>query len=516
MLIHEDLDAAAARFPGRIALSEPDESEMTYEELAVLSSSFAERLRGLGVVAGDRVGIVLRKSIDAVVSIFAILKAGAAYVPIDAQAPHARGALALADARVAAVITEARYAAALTAGVAGHGVHPHWIALHSLGGGAGIRGLLAQAPGPAALTPVVGMTDGALAYVLYTSGSTGRPKGVMVSHRAAQSWVRWASARFAPLAEDRFSSHAPFHFDLSTFDLFVALRCGAQVVLIDEALGKEPMRLAEFIAARRISIWYSAPSILSLLAQSGKLALHDFSALRWVLFAGEVFPIAHLRALTQLWGHCRYCNLYGPTETNVCTYHEVTLPIAPERVAPLPIGRVCENLAGKVVDAQGRPVACGQEGELLIAGPNLMEGYWALPEQNARAFEIAQDGTRWYRTGDLVVEDHMGELRFVGRRDRMVKRRGFRVELGEIEACLYRHGQVAEAAVVAISDEQAGVRIAAHLSTKTQRKISIIELKRFCSEHVPVYMIPDAFVFHATLPKTSTDKLDYQRLQEHR
>jgi acyl-coenzyme A synthetase/AMP-(fatty) acid ligase len=274
------------------------------------------------------------------------------------------------------------------------------------------------------------------------------------------------------------------------------------------------MGLAQLIAETRISVWYSAPSILSLLAQVGKLDARDYSSLRLVLFAGEVFPIAHLRSLTRLLPRPRYLNLYGPTETNVCTYYEARLPIAEERVEPLPIGKVCENLEGRVVDAAGRPVARGEVGELVIAGPHVMQGYWALPEQNAKAFLTGPDGKRYYRTGDLVIEHADGNLQFNGRRDRMIKRRGFRVELGEVEACLYRHAEVAEAAVVAIADQDAGVKLRAHLATRDGAKISAIKLKKFCSEHVPVYMIPDSFTFHASLPRTSTDKTDYQRLME--
>jgi acyl-CoA synthetase (AMP-forming)/AMP-acid ligase II len=168
-------------------------------------------------------------------------------------------------------------------------------------------------------------------------------------------------------------------------------------------------------------------------------------------------------------------------------------------------------LGGLVLDATGDPVPAGGEGELLICGPNVMQGYWNLPEQTERAF-LERDGARWYRTGDLVVEEPDGNLRYVGRRDRMVKRRGYRVELGEIEACLYRHPDVVEAAVVARPDPDAGVRITAHLATRSGQRLSLIATKQFCSQHLPLYMIPDALRFHDSLPKTSTDKVDYQKL----
>jgi acyl-CoA synthetase (AMP-forming)/AMP-acid ligase II len=153
------------------------------------------------------------------------------------------------------------------------------------------------------------------------------------------------------------------------------------------------------------------------------------------------------------------------------------------------------------------------EGELLIQGDGVMQGYWNLPEQNERVFLDLGERGRCYRTGDLVVEQLDGNLKFIGRRDRMVKKRGYRVELGEIEACLYRHPNVREAAVVALPDEREGIKVIAHIATRNQERISLIELKQFCSHHLPLYFIPDLFQFHPMLPKTSTDKIDYQRLQ---
>ncbi|MCB1966764.1 MAG: AMP-binding protein, partial [Candidatus Accumulibacter sp.] len=318
---------------------------------------------------------------------------------------------------------------------------------------------------------------------------------------------------FAPTAADRFSSHAPFHFDLSILDVHVCLKHGATLVLVGEDIGKDAPRLAQLIADERISIWYSAPSILALLAQFGNLARHDYSALRQVLFAGEVFPVKHLRALCELLPKPRYFNLYGPTETNVCTWHEVPLPVPPERSTPYPIGKVCSHLRACVLDEQGVTVTRGSEGELAIAGPGVMQGYWALPEQTARGFFNANDGTAWYRTGDIVTEAEDGCYTYLGRRDRMVKRRGYRVELGEIEASLYRHAGIKEAAVIAFADELAGVSITAFLSSRADKRPSLIEIKRFCAENLPLYMIPDRFSWLDSLPKTSTDKIDYQRLK---
>jgi acyl-coenzyme A synthetase/AMP-(fatty) acid ligase len=335
----------------------------------------------------------------------------------------------------------------------------------------------------------------------------------MLSHRNAVSFVDWCSETFSPTSKDRFSSHAPFHFDLSILDIYTSIKHGATLVLIGEEKGKAPEELARLVCDARISVWYSAPSILSLMAQRGKLDSRGYQSLRLVLFAGEVFPITHLKSLAKQWPDPRYFNLYGPTETNVCTYYEVPTPIAEDRIEPIPIGKVCSHLEGVILGSDGQAAAKGTEGELCIRGAGVTRGYWNLPEQSRNSFITIGVPPSYYRTGDIVLEEPDGNLRYLGRRDRMIKKRGFRVELGEIEACLYRHPEVREAAVVALPDDVLGMKVHAHLSCKEGKKLSLIELKKFCSERIPVYMIPDVFSFHETLPKTSTDKVDYQTLK---
>jgi len=231
-----------------------------------------------------------------------------------------------------------------------------------------------------------------------------------------------------------------------------------------------------------------------------------------VLFAGEVFPIVPLRRLRSLWPESSFWNLYGPTETNVCTAMPIPSVIPEDRDRPYPIGRVCPPLRARAVDEAGRDVAPGAVGELVIAGPGVMRGYSGQPDLTARAFLLDGDGTTWYRTGDLVVDDGTGCYHFHGRRDRMVKKRGYRIELGEIESALYRHEDVERAAVVARADD-AGVAISAFLAMKPGRKGSIIAMKRHCTTYLPHYMVPDAIAFLPDLPVTSTDKVDYQGLR---
>jgi amino acid adenylation domain-containing protein len=515
-VLHQLFDEAAARYPDNMAVVEPSEGSISYADLAMLSDRLRDRLHALGVRSGDRVGIYLRKSIDAVAAIYGILKAGAAYVPVDPGAPPARNAYIMHNCDVKAVVIENRFAEKFRVEYEQLGTVPSLLTLNGTGGGRALSQALDKADNEERVPEIAtaSLLPRDLAYILYTSGSTGKPKGVMLSHENAVSFVDWCSEVFQPQSTDRFSSHAPFHFDLSILDLHVSLKHGAALVIVAEEIGKEPQHLAPLIAEQRISIWYSAPSILALLAQFGNLNRYDYSALRLLLFAGEVFPVKHLRALHTLVPNPRYFNLYGPTETNVCTSYEVPTPIPEARTTPFPIGMTCSHLSSKVVDEHGREVVSGEEGELCISGPGVMQGYWALPEQTAQGFMVDDAGTHWYKTGDIVVEAGDGNYTYIGRRDRMVKRRGYRVELGEIEAGLYRHPLVEEAAVIASPDEEAGVKIKAFLSCRQPKHPSLIEMKRFCTQHLPLYMIPDNFSWHEALPKTSTDKIDYQRLKE--
>jgi amino acid adenylation domain-containing protein len=514
-VLHIPFGRAARQYPDHVAVIEPGKGSISYRDLDAVSDRLRDRLRADGVGPGDRVGLCLHKSIDAVAAIYGILKLGAAYVPVDPGAPPARNAFILNNCAVKLAVIAARFEDHLRVELEKLGTMPRLFVLADTGGGAGLRRALdeAEAKRPAPSTPTANPAPGELAYILYTSGSTGKPKGVMLSHENAVSFVDWCSEVFAPRTSDRFSSHAPFHFDLSILDIHLPLKHGATLVLVAEDIGKDPVRLAPLIADQRITCWYSAPSILSLLAQYGKLDSYDYSALRLMLFAGEVFPVKHLRTLTNLLPAPEYFNLYGPTETNVCTFYQVSLPIPDERSVPFPIGKVCSHLEARVLDDRGREAPRGDEGELCIAGRGVMQGYWSLPEQTSRAFHKDESGRRWYKTGDIVVEAADGDYTYLGRRDRMIKRRGYRVELGEIEAGLYRHPSVKEAAVVAVADEEAGHRVKVFLSCRDAKHPSLVQMKGFCAQNLPLYMIPDEFVWCDALPKTSTDKVDYQRLK---
>jgi acyl-coenzyme A synthetase/AMP-(fatty) acid ligase len=334
----------------------------------------------------------------------------------------------------------------------------------------------------------------------------------MISHRASLTFVNWAFDCFRVQPTDRVSNHAPLHFDLSIFDIFVAVKAGASIVLVPDELSVFPIDLANFIEGEGITVWYSVPSALTRLVLYGELGRHQFSSLRQVLFAGEVFPIKYLRLLRAAIPHATYYNLYGPTETNVCTYYRVG-EIAPERTEPIPIGTACANTEVFAVTDRLEVASLGEVGELYVRGPSLMKGYWGMPERTAEVlfpnpWRDAVWGDTVYRTGDLVRQNEAGNYVFLGRRDNLIKSRGYRIELGEIETVLYRHPEIEEAAAIAIPDEEIGNAIRAVVVPRDASRLTAGELQALCAERLPKYMIPAEFEFRASLPRTSTGKVD--------
>jgi acyl-coenzyme A synthetase/AMP-(fatty) acid ligase len=250
-----------------------------------------------------------------------------------------------------------------------------------------------------------------------------------------------------------------------------------------------------------------------LLLQFGELGASDVRSLRFVFFGGEIFPVKHLWELKRDWPNPAYYNFYGPTEITVaCTYAKIPDVIPANREEPFPIGFPCSHCKTLVLDEKGREVAVGEEGFLHISGPSVSAGYWNRPAENATAF-IYRDNARWYNTGDLVKWNPEEGFLFIGRKDRMIKRRGYRIELDEIERVLHLHPDIQEAAVVSVPDADAGVRIVAFVTPRHSAIPSMIAMKTFCSKKLPAYMSPDQFIFQDQLARTPSAKLDYETLK---
>ncbi len=337
----------------------------------------------------------------------------------------------------------------------------------------------------------------------------------MLTHRNARVFVDWAAAEFGLRADDVLASHAPLHFDLSIFDVFAAAATGGRVALVPESLQGIGAALNRFTVEQGVSVWYSVPGALRRMAEAdrGQLAA---SRLRVVAFAGEVYHTAQLRNLRRLLPEAAVLyNLYGPTETNVCTYHRLSAADlaagAPE--AP-PIGQPCPYATVLIEDGDSAAAdAAGDAAELLVSGGSVMAGYWNDPAGTARRLcSPDESGQRYYRTGDLVRRDESGRLRFVARRDGMVKVNGYRIELGEIEAIINRHPDVSEAACVVRKHPTEGTSITAFVVLRAGADPGVPALLRHCGEYLPRYMVPRDMVTVPTLAQTSTGKLDRRSL----
>jgi amino acid adenylation domain-containing protein len=512
-LLPQAVDRAADRAPDHAAARYGGVT-LTYGELAERSNRLARVLVEHGVERGDRVGIYAGKGLDSTVAIHGIMKAAAAYVPLDPLAPPSRLALILKDCGIRHLITDARRAPqvldlATEAGVPLQTV----IGVDAGEWGSGPFTVVSWADVEATppLAVETGLIGQDLAYVLYTSGSTGVPKGVMHTHRSALAWAEISAYTYGFTSVDRISNHAPLHFDLSTLDYFAAAVAGATTVIVPEPYARLPASFSKLIQDERMTVLYTVPLALTQLLLYGALDQRDLRSVRWVLFGGEPFPPKHLRALMAAMPGARFSNVYGPTEVNGVTYWIVP-SLDPESDEPIPIGRPYGNVEGLVVDSGDEPVPVGEPGELLIRSPTMMRGYWGRPDLNERAFyrrpEFGHYEDVFYRTGDLVRWRSDGTLDFLGRKDRQIKTRGHRVELDEVEAALLSHPAVEAAGVFSVPDAEGSQRIHAAATLRAPDAASAEAVMSHAARILPRYALPEEVRILNELPRTSTGKID--------
>jgi len=524
-LLFELLIESAKLYPEKPAVLYRN-SEISYRNLDLLSDQLSNCLISRGIQIGDRVGIYIDKSIDAVVAIFSILKTGACYVPLDPMSPPERQAYIINHCTIKYLITSSRKIVqiqhilqmqiSLKFIIFMDAAKEEFIQCNTEINIPEVNIVFKDDISRSGLDKLkCNINEDNLAYILYTSGSTGWPKGVMIAHRASLAFIDWAYKYFDINHSERIAAVAPFCFDLSIFDIFVTIKAGATMHIVPSGMCSFPQSLAEFIESEKINTWYSVPSILIQLVLYGELEKRDMSALRRIIFAGEVFSGKYVKKLMQLLSHARFYNLYGPTETNVCTFHPVMN--IPESDYALPIGKPCEGTEIFVVDEAGNPVRDGEIGELYVSGPTLMQGYWndlqKTDETLLKNFLSSSRNNNVYRTGDLVRVNKNGDLEFYGRRDNMIKSRGFRIELEEIESVLLAHPDINEVAVVGVSDEKIGNKIKAVIVLREGIRICESDIKLICSQRLPVYMVPEIVIFKKTLPRTSTNKIDRKHLE---
>jgi amino acid adenylation domain-containing protein len=492
--VHHWFERHAATIPDRTALIFRGE-KLGYHQLNERANRFAHYLDRLGVGAESLVSVCLERSLDMVISLYGILKAGATYVPIDPEYPKERLAYMLGDTRATLLITQRRLLSHLP------DVSTRVVCWEE------IQEDLETCP---ASNPEMVVHREQLAYVIYTSGSTGRPKGVMNTHGGLANRIRWMQDTYGLRSDDRILQKTPFSFDVSVWEFFWPLTAGACLVMAEPGNHRDPGYLVDIVRREDITTLHFVPSMLELfLAESD---VQRCTSLRRVICSGEALSLElqerfHLCLPTEL--H----NLYGPTEASIdVTYWPCRRK---HSIGVVPIGRPIANTQIYILDGFMQPVPTGVVGEIYIAGVGLARGYHRQPELTAEKFIpdpfSTRAGGRLYRTGDMARFLPDGAIEYLGRLDHQVKVRGFRIELEEIEAALRAHPSV-RSAVVVVREESAVKLLVAYLVLAPGVSERLDSFRGFLTERLPEYMAPNRFVTLAALPLTPNGKVDRKAL----
>lgn len=485
--------AQVARTPGATAVV-CGTQELTYAELDRRVNRLARYLISRGIGPETTVGLAIRRSVELLVAMYAVVRAGGAYLPLDPEQPAARTAAVLRTARPEYVLTGDE--AALPPGT--RVVRLDMCDLSEFGD-APIAASERRAP----------LLPGNLAYVLFTSGSTGQPKGVAISHRSVVNTLRWRQAEYALGPGDTVLQKTPATFDASVRELWWPLTTGARLVIADRDAARDPRAIAAAIARHRVTVAHFVPSVLAAVianAEPGQLA-----SLRKVQCGGEVLRPDTVRELRAVCA-ASVDNEFGPTECTV----SVTRWRVTDEEAGVPIGRPQQGTGIYVLDGRLHPVPAGVTGELYVSGVQLARGYIARGDLTAERFvadPFGGPGERMYRTGDLARRLPDGELEFVGRNDRQANLRGLRIELGEVEAALATHDRVAQC-VAAVRTEATGAQLVAYLVPVRGAELDIESVRRTAARTLPSYMRPAAYAVLGELPRTVHGKLDRNALPE--
>ncbi|MGA4689811.1 non-ribosomal peptide synthase/polyketide synthase [Rhodococcus sp. AB351] len=497
-------DARVATDPDAVAVAFEGE-QLTYADFDARVNRLARHLISQGVGPESTVGLAVRRSLDLLVGMYAIVKAGGAYVPLDPDQPADRNAYILDTAAPVAVLTTTRDAFESTAAV-------RTIEIDTLDVSDLPSGPITDADRIATLTPTN------TAYVIFTSGSTGRPKGVAVPHGAIVNRLLWMQDEYGLGRDDVVLQKTPFTFDVSVWEFFWPLQIGARLEIALPDGHRDPAYLARVMADRGVTVAHFVPSMLAVFVAENAAA--SASSLRMVFASGEALPASVAARLRSILPGARLHNLYGPTEAAVdVTYHEVTAADA----VSVPIGVPVWNTGVHVLDGRLHPVPVGVAGELYLSGVQLARGYVARPDLTAERFVASPYGAgeRLYRTGDLVrwvareasdARTAHAELEYIGRTDFQVKLRGLRIELGEIETALLALDDVDQAVVLVRSDAHSGEHLVAYLVATDGRLLDTTAVSRRLAGSLPAYMVPSVYVVLDEFPLGSSGKLDRKAL----
>ena len=495
--LHELFEERVAIAPDAVAV-EYEDAQLTYGELNARANRLARHLRGLGVVPDSRVALCVERSLEMVVGLLAVLKAGGACVPLDPSYPVDRLRYMLEDGAPVAVLTHDAVSETVRGLLSASGVAVIDVE----------RDASRWSDESGSDVERSGLLPEHLAYVIYTSGTTGRPKGVMLEHKGTVNALAWAQAKYAPASDDRMLQKTPVSFDVAIWEMFWPLLGGATLVVARPDGHKDPEYLLDVIRSERITSVHFVPSMLQLLLDDDDAQL--CVGLRRVICSGEALPGSLARRFRAQFPDVELYNEYGPTEAAVVTAWDCNEHL-PENI---PIGHPIQNMRAYILDDLREPVPIGVVGEVYAGGVQVARGYLNQPELTAERF-IASPfvaGDRLYKTGDLARYLADGTIEYLGRNDFQVKIRGFRIELGEIEARLRDHEIVREAVVLAREDGSGEKRLVAYYTAREAGDASAEELRSHLLASLPEYMVPAAYVHLEAMPLTPNGKLDRKAL----
>ncbi len=498
-----------------------NDRHLTYQHLFLASNRLAHCLKKNGVDRQDRVAICLKRSINSIVSIGGILKADAIYVPIDPKSPANRFKVIMDDCRPKAIICDAETVDNVLSTLEDLTFKPCIIIMNyksktpiSKEGSFIFQDEIDQQEDN---TPEYKNIDTDVAYILYTSGSTGKPKGVVISHLNIKNYISWAVECINITANDNILCTAPFHFDMSTFDIYCTLTTGATLVIVPEKFLLFPAQLLNLIEEKQITVWKVISSLLTYLVKTGSLQSNRLPTLSKILFAGEVFPTKHLIQWMQTYPDKQYYNAYGPTEaTGISTYYQVE-KIPNDPLKPIPIGKACANTDVFLLKDDDSLAKTGEIGELCIRGGGLSGGYWNDLEKTEKVFVKNPltniPGDKIYRTGDLGKLQDDGNIEFIGRKDFQIKYMGYRIELAEIENALLSINNIDGAAVILSDSNNIGIpEMIAFFEAK--KEIYIDAVRSQLNSLLPPHMVPQHIIRLDVLPRNNRGKIDRQILHQ--
>ncbi|QWF82460.1 amino acid adenylation domain-containing protein [Amycolatopsis sp. CA-230715] len=484
MTLYERFENQVLIDPGQVALVD-GELSLTYRELRSAAEDLRDRLAAAGARPGDLIGLRMPRGVPVAVGILGILAHGCAYVPLDPAYPAARTKLIADDARITLTVVGGRDSWQPEVVVTGERRDRHDVP-----------------PGTA--------------YVIYTSGSTGRPKGVFVGNEHVLALMDSGNKVFDFDASDVWSVFCGYGFDVSVWELWGALLNGGTAVMISRETAADPRAFSEVLLAEEVTVLNQVPTAFGYLVAELEAREVRLPALRYVIFSGEAIQLPAIRRWHELGAApaATLVNMYGITETTVHATHQVLTPDdtgEPAWPGSTPIGIPLPHLEITVVDEDLRPVPAGTPGQLLVSGAGVTHGYLGRADLTAERFTV-YNGLRTFRSGDWAVLDESGGLHYLGRKDRQVQIRGFRVELGEVEAAIAGHPLLAQCAVTVATNSHGEPLLTAHYTRVGGDEPTGDLLRRFAAGVLPPHMVPMAFRAHAAMPTTQHGKVDLAAL----